>query len=257
MTAAAGAVAAYPMVEETEATGRVAAVYADLLAGGMPFVPSVFKSLALCPAYLELAHDQAAGVLDEPAFADAAHELVSTVQSASLPPPDRDARQVLADFVQPLARMLLLTAGLREALDGRLHAPPARARTHRNGPEQLPQPTPSTTEAGEPALFGEIRATLRTPIVNTIWRSLATSGQLGAAWRALGPQVAGTRPAAAGLQRHALAIAGRLPWKTVASAESLAACEAGDAAPGMRAVLTTYLLTLPRVLALAASSAAD
>lgn len=259
MTAAAdaGAVAAYPMVEETEATGRVAAVYADLLAGGMPFVPSVFKSLALCPAYLVLAHDQAAGVLEEPAFADAAHELVATVRSASRPPPEPEARQGLTDFVQPLARMLLLTAGLREALDGRLQAPPARPRAHRTGSAQLPQPAPSTTEAAEPVLFGEIRATLRTPIVNTIWRSLAASGQLGAAWRALGPQVAQTRPAADGLQRHALAVAGRLPWRTVASAESLAGCEAGDAAPGMRAVLTTYLLTLPRVLALAASSTAD
>ncbi len=44
----------YPMVDEDQATGRVAGVYAQLL-DGMPFVPSLFESLALCPGYLVLA----------------------------------------------------------------------------------------------------------------------------------------------------------------------------------------------------------
>jgi len=46
--------ALYPMVEEATATGTVAAVYAQIVAV-MPIVPSVFKSLALCPPYLVLA----------------------------------------------------------------------------------------------------------------------------------------------------------------------------------------------------------
>jgi len=49
--------AIYPMVEEAEATGVVAAVYAELLRR-MPFVPSLFKSLAVCPPYLVLAYEQ-------------------------------------------------------------------------------------------------------------------------------------------------------------------------------------------------------
>jgi hypothetical protein len=247
-------VAAYPMVEEAAAVGRVAGVYADLLASGMPFVPSLFKSLALCPVYLVLAHDQSAGVLDRPAFADAASKLISTARAASRPPAEQEARRALAEFASPLARMLLLTAGLHQALDGALAAPPARPRQLPPEAVELEKGAPSTTEAGEEALFGEIRAALRTPIVNSIWRSLAASGQLETAWRALGPQVPATREAADGLHRDALAAAARLPWERVASAEALAACDVGDAAPGMRTVLDTYLLTLPRVLVLVASS---
>ena len=41
--------AIYPMVEEGEATGAVAGVYAALLTR-MPFVPSLFKSFALSRA---------------------------------------------------------------------------------------------------------------------------------------------------------------------------------------------------------------
>lgn len=248
------AVVAYPMVEEDQATGAVAAVYADLLDGGMPFVPSLFKSLALCPAYLTLAHDQAAGVLTDPHFAQAAEALPETVRTASRPPPEDETREMVARFVPPLTRMLLLTAGLCEALDGRLQAPPARPRQLSPGPVRPSQPAPSTPDADEPILFGEIRAALRTPIVNSIWRSLASSDQLGVAWRAFAPQVAQTDPAADALRRHALDVAGSLPWRSAADGESLRACGVQDAAAGMRTVLTGYLHTLPRVLTLAASS---
>lgn len=54
--------AIYPMVDEGEATGVVAGVYAALLTR-MPFVPSLFKSFALCPHYLVLAYEQSTGVL--------------------------------------------------------------------------------------------------------------------------------------------------------------------------------------------------
>jgi hypothetical protein len=60
--------AIYPMVEEAEAAGVVAAVYAALL-GGMPFVPScLFKSLAVHRGYLVLAYKQAAPALQDSAF---------------------------------------------------------------------------------------------------------------------------------------------------------------------------------------------
>jgi hypothetical protein len=51
---------AYPMIEEDEATGRVAAVYADVLARA-PLVPSLLKSLGVCPPYLVLAWEQRDG----------------------------------------------------------------------------------------------------------------------------------------------------------------------------------------------------
>lgn len=247
-------IAAYPMVEEDQATGRVADVYSDLLAAGMPFVPSLFKSLAVCPAYLALAHDQAAGVLEDTAFADAAQELVATVRDASRPPENPEARAALAGFVQPLARMLLVTAGLCEALDGRLSAPPAQGRRPRSGPVQLERTTPATGQIEQPELLGEIRAALRTPIINSIWRSLAASGQLPAAWAALAPQVDATRPAAERLHSHARTVAAGLPWKAAANPEALAQAGIGDAVPGMRSILTAYLVTLPRALALVAST---
>ena len=62
-----GGFVGYPMVEESEATGAVAAVYARLRKH-MPFVPSLFKSLALCPGYLVLAAEQAAGALSDTAM---------------------------------------------------------------------------------------------------------------------------------------------------------------------------------------------
>ncbi len=57
----------YPMVEESEATGVVAGVYTELLQR-MPFVPSLFKSLAVCPPYLVLAYEQCGSVLDSDAL---------------------------------------------------------------------------------------------------------------------------------------------------------------------------------------------
>ncbi len=246
-------IAAYPMVEEDQATGRVADVYADLLATGMPFVPSLFKSLAVCPAYLVLAHDQVVGVLADAAFADAAQELVATVGNASRPPEDRGAREALAGFIAPLARMLVVTAGLCEALDGRLNAPPARGRAPRSA-APLERTAPATGQVAQPELLGEIRAALRTPIINSIWRSLAASGRLPAAWSALAPQVDATRPAADRLQHHARTAAAGLPWQAAAGPEALADAGIGDAVSGMRSILTAYLVTLPRVLTLVAST---
>jgi hypothetical protein len=74
----------YPMVEEAEATGVVAGVYAGLLES-MPFVPSLFKSLALCPGYLVLAHEQVVPVLPDPSFGCAAQQLVASVWNVATP----------------------------------------------------------------------------------------------------------------------------------------------------------------------------
>lgn len=244
---------AYPMVGEDDATGVVAAVYAALLEE-MPFVPSLFKSLALCPGYLVLAHEQSAPVLSNASFDSSAQQLVSSVREVTRPPDDADVRAGLAEFAGPLSRMLLLSAGLRLALDGELDLPSAPGDAPATRPVEPRNPAPSPSDAPAPQLYGEIRAALETPIVNSIWRSLAGRDLLEPAWAALGPQVAAGRPAADDLQARAPEAARGLPWRVAATPAALEQAGLGDARPGMTRVLDAYLTTLPRVLVLVASS---
>jgi hypothetical protein len=248
--------AIYPMVEEAEATGVVAGVYAALL-DGMPFVPSLFKSLAVSPGYLVLAYEQSAPVLDDDAFGSPAQALAASVRGAASRPGDEQVRQALAEFVGPLGRMLLLSAGLLLALDGELGVPPAPGAAPPPKPVQPAHPAPSQWEAPAPELYGEIRAALQTPLVNSIWRSLAGQGQLASAWSALRPQAAGTRPAADGLQRQALDAARRVPWRVAATPSALDQAGLRDARPGIASILDAYVKTLPRILTLVASCGAE
>jgi len=248
--------AIYPMVEEGEATGAVAGVYAQLLTR-MPFVPSLFKSFALCPQYLVLAYEQSAGVLDGNELKTSGQELGASVRDVVQPPEQEQVRQTLAAFVGPLGRMLLLSSGLLLALHGELDAPPAPGAAPAGRPVEPGQPAPSQWDAPAPALYGALRAALDTPLVNTIWRKLAAEGQLEQAWSALEPQVASSRSAADALQDRSLTAARSLPWTVVASRDALVAAGIGDAAPGMAAVLDAYVKTLPRLLVLASSSTAE
>ncbi|CCG01762.1 hypothetical protein [Blastococcus saxobsidens] len=252
-TDASARFAAYPMVEEADATGVVAAVYARLLEQ-MPFVPSLFKSLALCPGYLLLAYEQSAPVLSQDQFGSTAQDLVSSVRGVVQPPADADVRAGLAEFAGPLSRMLLLAAGLRLALDGELDLPSAPGDAPAPRPVQPRSPAPSPWDAPAPRLYGEICTALETPIVNSIWRTLAGRGLLEPAWAALGPQVPASRPAADDLQARVSEAARRLPWRVAATPAALEQAGLGDARPGMAGVLDAYLATLPRVLVLVASS---
>ncbi len=245
--------AIYPMVEEAEATGVVAGVYAELLTQ-LPFVPSLFKSLAVCPQYLVLAYEQAAGVLGGERFTDCANALAASVRGGAKPPEQEQLRQTLAQFVGPLARMLVLSCGLLLALQDQLDAPPAVGSAPPARPVGADRGAPSQWESAAPEVYGEIRAALETPMINTIWRQLAAQGQLESAWAALRPQVAASRPAADALQQRALDVARDLPWSTAATPAALATAGVADAAPGMAALLDAYIKTLPRVLALASSS---
>lgn len=246
--------AIYPMVEEGEATGVVAGVYAQIL-DVMPFVPSVFKSLALCPGYLVLAWAQASAVLSHDAFSGQVTQLVGSVQHAAQPPDDEDCRAALARFVEPLGKMLLLSAGLLEAVEGRLPGSPASPSPPAPEPVRPSRPAPSQWDADNPQLYGQIRAALDTPIVNSIWRALADAGLLAASWEALAPQVERTRAIADRLQSDAVASTRQIRWPVVASPQALAQADIADAAPGVGAILDAYVKTLPRVLALVASSA--
>lgn len=250
-----GGFAAYPMVEEAQAIGVVAGVYAALL-DRMPFVPSLFKSLAVCPGYLVLAAEQAIPALADPAFGALAERLASSVRTAAAPPPDGEVCSALAGFIEPLSRMLLLAAGLRLALEGALDAPPAPGRAPEPRPVRPAGPAPSPEDAPAPELYGDIRAALQTPIVNSIWRSLAGRWLLQPAWAALRPQVAATRPAATALQHRAIEAAREeVPWAVAATPRGLEEAGLGDAATGMASILDAYLTTLPRVLVLVACTA--
>jgi len=245
--------AIYPMVEEAEATGVVAAVYAELLRR-MPFVPSLFKSLAVCPPYLVLAYEQCESVLDGDTLTQRADQLGASVRDTVEPPAQQQVRATLARFVGPLGRMLLLSSGLLLALRGELDAPAAPGQAPPAQPARPDSPAPSQWEAAAPEVYGQIRAALDTPMVNSIWRKLAAEGQLAEAWSALAPQVVGSRPAADALQRAALDAARQLPWSVAADPAALSAAGVPDAVPGVAAILDAYVKTLPRVLVLASSS---
>jgi len=250
-------IAGYPMVEEDQATGRVAAVYAAALERS-PFVPSVLKSLALCPGFLVLAWQQALPVLESPEMADAADGLAASVRDAAAPPADHGDRELLGGFVEPLGRMLLLSCGLQAALEGALDGhPPAGADAPPAPRSPLNNAVPPLDDLEAAALFGRIRASLQTPIVNTIWRRAAAEGRLGEVWDQLEPQTPTTRPRADRLQRDALAAAPALPWEAVADPAALERAGIADAAPGMVAILRAYVVTLPRVLTLVACCGAD
>lgn len=242
----------YPMVEEDEATGRVAAVYARALEHS-PFVPSLLKSLAVCPPYLVVAWEQAEATLTTPGFADAANRLAASVGDAANPPSDPDDCELLRGFIDPLGQMLLLSCGLLAALRGEIsgdrstagEAPPAAK-------ERLRRSVSSASQLDAAPVFGRIRAALETPIINSVWRRLAEEGRLEGAWEQLEPQADRARPRADRLQEEAMAAARRSSLGRVADREALRRAGVEDAAPGMATILDAYTMTLPRVLVLVA-----
>lgn len=248
--------AGYPMVDEADATGRVAGVYRAIL-DRLPMVPSLFKSLAVCPGYLELAWAQTDAIRASDEFTAAAGRSADRASEAVPAPPDRAVREVLARFVEPLARMLLVTAGLRAALDGTVTGAPATPAALPAPRQLVPQLDIPSTDELDADLVGAIRRDLGTPIVNSVWRLAAARGVLASAWDHFRPATATEAFArrAARVSGDALEAAGALSWPVVASPAALDERQLADAAPGASAILDAYLATLPSVLTLVASSA--
>lgn len=184
--------------------------------------------LALRPRYLVLAHEQAGPALREDTFAG---QLADSVRNAAAPPADPAVRAALAGFLAPLSRMTLLAAGLRCALAGDLDVPPTPGRPPSTRPVRPERPAPSPQDAPAPGVQGRIRAALRTPIINSIWRALGprrpADGGLGCARSAGRRQPAGRRRAAA-----ARLGTGQVPWQVGAIPAALEAAGVADAAPG-------------------------
>jgi hypothetical protein len=183
----------------------------------------------------------------------AAADLAGAVRTAATPPEDPTVREALAGFLTPIGTMLLACQAWAEALAGRLpgeaaavEMPPA------SGPIQPHRHIPPASETGTAEIYGRIRAGLRTPLINSIWRSLAARGLLEPAWSALEPQIDVTRQTAHTLGEQARHAARELSWPVVADSTALENAGIADAAPGMAAILDAYTTTLPRVLTLVA-----
>ena len=146
----------------------------------------------------------------------AAAGLAASVHAVTPPPEDPRVRQALARFVTPLSQMLLLSAGLAEALAGRLPGDPAPGHTPPAAGPIVPRwRVPSAAQTDAEDVYGDIRAALRTPLINSIWRSLAEQGLLETAWEWLAPHVEQTRQPARTLTDQARRTAHELPASAI------------------------------------------
>jgi hypothetical protein len=247
------AVLPYPHMPESAASGTLALLYGDIRKA-LGFVPHLFMSLALFPDYLPLAWQQSKEALESPEFAAAASTLARSAAGLVEPPADPRARAVLAGRAS--GRMLLLADGLRLGLAGCL--PPttsARPAASLAGapvspvqaalPEAMLRPT-------SPA-YGVLRRALDTPLVNELWHLLADEGLLEPVWSELAPLAAGARAAAVDVGEAAERAARALAWDPVADPAALEAAGSAHLLPAIDMVLTTFSVTLSRVLALVAS----
>lgn len=163
---------------ESEASPRVAAVYADIRRR-MTFVPALFKALAVDEDALESAWLQARTIVDSPAF-DAA---TARVRAAATGPiaerPSPQLRDALAPFAADLPGMLLIASSLRASLDGDL---PRGAPVGTIEPGVAPPESAVPELRGEHPLYDSIRDEYGTAHVPTLYRSLAALGLLEEGW---------------------------------------------------------------------------
>lgn len=190
-------------IEEADATGEVAAFYADFRATlRASFVPTVFRSLArhpgwLFPAWRALGPDLATAAAEKGAAAlrrACVDRLAACVPAAPSPPLDRgsreDIRAVLETFAYVIPKAWLAVTALREAVEGRPLAGMAaadRTALPRGVPPRMP-PIPLLPEApDEPRvreIFEAARERLGRPAVPSLYRTLGRwPAYLAAVWQ--------------------------------------------------------------------------
>jgi len=227
----------FTLHHEEDATGLVAAVYADIRRR-MTFVPAIFKALAGDPRTLEQAWLQARALCDDPAFAESTDRLrvvaAPTVASVST----EALRHAVAPFAAELPGMLLIVSSLAAALDGRL---PRRSPGGTIEPGDAP-PEPIVPELrGEHSLYASIRAVYGTTHVPSLYRSLAALDLLEEGWGIAGPLLSSD--------------AGRSLIDRVATAGDLEAMRFGEvgyfSALEARPILDQFRVALPRNLVVA------
>ena len=224
----------FPLRHEDEATGLVAAVFADIRRR-MAFTPAIFKALAADPPALERAWVHARAIVDDPRF-DASTSRLEAAARAPGRGSTRAISEAVAPFAAELPGMLLIVSSLGLALDGRvpLYPPPPLGVAAGAAP---PEPTVPESRVEHP-LYAEIRSLYGTAHVPSLYRSLAALDLLDEAWPVAADALTSTdgqarvaRVAEAG-EREALA------FDRVACFD----------AEGTRPVLDQFRIALPRNL---------
>ncbi len=231
------------LLHEDEAGGIVSSVYADIRRR-MPFVPALFKALAVDPDTLVAAWLQARAIIDDPRSANAADAIRASAHVRLDYRPTSRVREAVAPFLAELPFMLLIVASLQLSLGGELARRPA---PELDLPTEAPVPEPEFPDRAEHPLFPEICAAYGTQHLPSIYRTLAADDVLEEAWTALGPFL--TSPAGA----DAVALVSREADLRARSLPELASFDVETARP----VLDQFSRALPRNLIVASAGAAD
>ena len=189
-----------PMIAEREATERVRAIYVDIRRA-FPYVPMLFRALAIQPVGLMLAWEHARAVLRSPHMAAAALSLerAATPDRPLVDVPWRTLsvsrqaalRAILGHFAQTMPLHGLMAASLVLSLGGAISGDPLSLSDWHAERHEPVQPEIDLIEPDEapPALrerFAQIRALVGLPYVEALWRALASDPVLlDAVWSAM------------------------------------------------------------------------
>ncbi|MBC7542892.1 MAG: hypothetical protein H7338_09195 [Candidatus Sericytochromatia bacterium] len=192
-----------PMIAEWEAQDRVEAVFVDIRRA-FPYVPMLFRALALQPVGLILAWEHARSVLRSPHILEAALRLekVATPTGSlvrlpwhQLSPFRQDAlRAILDHFAQtmPVHGLMLTSLGL--ALAGETTADPVTLSDWRAEGHPMLMPTfdliePDDAPQAVRHRFAQIRSLVGLPYIEAFWRALASDPiLLDAVWNGVSRQ---------------------------------------------------------------------
>jgi hypothetical protein len=179
------------MVAEWEASGRVGAIFADIRQA-FPYVPLVFRALAIQPAGLAVAWGHARQVLRSNRLLEAAITL-ERAATPSLPlirlpdhqlngPRQEALRAIFSHFAQTLPVHLLAVTSLGLAMSGDMSGEPLAA-TIPAVPEAYEPPSldlmePDDAPAALRHRFRQLRGVLALPYIEAPWRVLASDPAL-------------------------------------------------------------------------------
>jgi hypothetical protein len=226
-----------PLLHEEDVEGVVSSVFLDIRAR-MPFVPALFKVLAIDPESLVAAWLQARAIFDDPGSHAAADEIRKSAQVGIGFRPSHRVGEVLAPYAAELPFMLLIVTSLQLSLSGELARQPA---PELDLPAAAPVPKPAFDDRAEHPLFDVICSAYGTQHLPSIFRTLAANGVLEETWNAIGPFLASSEGAAAIAHVISAAENGAFAMPDVAS----------FAVERARPVLDQFSLALPRNLILA------
>ena len=189
-------------VSESEATGKTAAIFADIKSTlRVPIVSLMFRILARYPDYLQVAWQELKPNAQTLYFEQQADEIrryaVEAVRSLGQSPElPEAASSVLRIFHYVNPKLLLAIGALRSATSGQLPrlqalSPDLKRQIQPGIPAEAGNVDLVALESASPettAVFDDIRRTLDLPVVNSQYLALAQwPDYLRAAWQALKP----------------------------------------------------------------------